>query len=89
VVTKLYADDTLNWAKTLGGSSNDGAQSVTETSDGGLAIAGYTDSYGLIAKLNADSTLNWAWTLGNSLGLGEYAYSVIETSDGKPGRGGN
>jgi len=88
LITKLYADGTLNWAKTLGGSSDDVAQSVIETSDGGLVVAGYTNSYStgsdycLIAKLDADGTLNWARTLGNSLGLDDYAYSVIETSDG-------
>jgi len=34
------------WSQTYGGTRSDAAYSLIETSDGGFAIAGYTDSFG-------------------------------------------
>jgi hypothetical protein len=35
-----------NWNKTYGGTKNDGAFNVIQTSDGGYAVAGFTSSFG-------------------------------------------
>jgi hypothetical protein len=34
------------WSQTYGGTESDYGRSVVETSDGGYAVAGHTDSYG-------------------------------------------
>jgi len=34
----------IEWQKSLGGSGNDYANSITQTSDGGYVVAGYTNS---------------------------------------------
>jgi arginine repressor len=44
LIVKLDAKGNLVWRKTLGGSSNDFAQSIQQTKDGNYIIAGYTDS---------------------------------------------
>jgi hypothetical protein len=76
------------WSKTWGGTGDEYARALVQTSDGGYAVAGYTDSTGLTAGL-ADQTLvkydssgieQWSKTWG---GTGyEYAYALVHTSDG-------
>ncbi|MEO0250292.1 MAG: delta-60 repeat domain-containing protein, partial [candidate division WOR-3 bacterium] len=74
------------WAKTYGGPGYDLANSVTQTSDGGCAVAGVTQSFGaggsdfLVIRLNPDGSVAWAETYGGT--GGDAAYSIIQTSDG-------
>ncbi|MEO0179772.1 MAG: hypothetical protein ABIM74_10385 [candidate division WOR-3 bacterium] len=86
LVLKLNSDGSLAWARTFGGTSSENAWSITQTSDGGYAVAGGTWSFSaggydfLVLKLNSDGSLAWARTYG---GLdGDHAYSIIQTSDG-------
>lgn len=79
--------------KTLGGSKNESAQSITKTLDGGYAILGYTQSldgdienktnesydYWLL-KFDAINTLQWQKTFGGS--DDDRGSSIIQTSDG-------
>ena len=44
-VVKLDANGNLQWTTTIGGPESDGGNSLTQTSDGGYAIAGYTESF--------------------------------------------
>ena len=74
------------WAMLYGGSGNDWANSVQQTSDGGYIVAGYTESFGeglwdiWILKLSFAGDIEWQWTYG---GLqNEEAYSIQETGDG-------
>jgi len=82
----------LDFVKTLGGTKNESAQSVIKTSDGGYAIAGFTQSidgditdksienfdYWLL-KFDADDNLQWTKTYGGT--NDEKAYKIIQTSD--------
>jgi len=85
-VIKLDANGNLQWTKTIGGPSDDWGFSLIQTSDGGYAIAGYTESFGAgeddvyVVKLDANGNLQWTKTIG---GPGnEAGASLIQTSDG-------
>ncbi len=45
-VAKLDNEGNITWDKTYGGSSYDEANSIIQTTDGGYAVAGRTESYG-------------------------------------------
>jgi hypothetical protein len=92
-ILKLNSDGTKAWDKSYGGSGNDFAFSVQQTSDGGFIVAGYTDSSDgditdgniggndiWILKLNNDGTKAWDKSYGGS-GYDE-AKSIQQTSDG-------
>jgi hypothetical protein len=74
------------FAKTYGGTDDDGAYSVQQTSDGGYIVAGRTWSFGagdydiFLIKTDANGNVQWAKTYG---GTGdEWAFYVQQTSDG-------
>jgi len=84
----VKADSSGNekWSKTFGGENDDEAYSVIQTSDGGHALAGYTDSYGAggedfwLVKTDSSGNMEWSENFG---GTGsDMACSVIQTSDG-------
>jgi hypothetical protein len=95
-VVKLNASGDIVWQKCLGGSNNDSANSIQQTSDGGYIVAGSTQStdgdvtgfhlgnYGSpdvwVVKLNASGNIEWQKCLGGS--GQEYADSIQQTSDG-------
>jgi hypothetical protein len=73
------------WSRTYGGTSADRASSLVVASDGGYAMAGYTNSFGAggqdfwLVKTDADGKAFWAKTYG---GTGnDKAYSLVVTSD--------
>jgi hypothetical protein len=76
----------VTFAKTYGGTSNDWATSVQQTSDGGYIVAGLTISFGaglsdvFLVKTDASGNLQWAKTYGGT--GGDLASSVQQTSDG-------
>jgi hypothetical protein len=83
---KTNASGNLQWAKTYGGTSEDWASSVQQTSDGGYIVAGYTASFGagggdvFLVKIDTFGNLQWVKTYG---GTGsDQARSVQQTSDG-------
>jgi uncharacterized delta-60 repeat protein len=86
LLLKMNSSGSLTWARTFGGAGYEEALSMTQTSDGGYAVAGYTESFGagygdcLILKLASDGSLIWARTLGGT--SSEYPNSIIQTSDG-------
>ncbi|MFC5047810.1 hypothetical protein ACFSTE_00205 [Aquimarina hainanensis] len=83
----------IEWVKTYGGSNEDNALSVVETTDGGYAVAGYTqsidgditgktatDSDFWLLKLSPSGEILWNKTYG---GTGdERAEKIIQTNDG-------
>jgi len=72
------------WNKTFGGTSNDGAWSVQQTSDSGYILAGYTYSYGAglvdawLIKTDSNGNKQWDKTFGSS---STFKF-VQQTSDG-------
>jgi hypothetical protein len=85
-VVKLDSSGNVQWTKTMGGSSNDGAVSIIQSSDGGYVVAGYTYSFGAggwdiyVVKLDSGGNIVWTKTIGGS-NL-DVAYSIIQSSDG-------
>lgn len=81
---KTDSSGNLEWPGSAGGSANEEARSIVQTSDAGYAIAGHTESGGdadfWLIKINDVGVKQWDKTYG-----GEYddnAYSMIQTSDG-------
>ena len=84
-VLKLSLAGVIEWQHAYGGSGDDVAYSVQETSDGGYVVAGYTYSFGAgesdywILKLTSEGDVEWQFTYG---GIGDdAAYAIQETSD--------
>jgi PKD repeat protein len=85
-VVKLDSAGVIQWKKALGGSGNDLAQSIQQTTDGGYIVFGYTTSndgdvsgnHGYVdywmVKLNSSGTIQWQKTLG---GTGQEGYNNI------------
>jgi uncharacterized delta-60 repeat protein/uncharacterized repeat protein (TIGR02543 family) len=74
------------WARTYGGSGDDYALFIQQTSDGGYIIAGNTSSFGAggfdiwVLKLSSTGTIDWQRTYGGS--SSDYALSIQQTNDG-------
>jgi hypothetical protein len=85
-VVKLYSDGSIQWTKTMGGSLTDEARSIIQSSDGGFAVAGNTQSFGAglndiyVVKLDSGGNVLWTKTIGG--GSDDQARSIIQSSDG-------
>ena len=84
----IKTDDTgeMEWSKTYGGLESDIGVAVQQTSDGGYAVLGYTDSFGagmldiwLIRTESSGDTL-WTKTIGDTLRQAGKSFQI--TSDG-------
>jgi hypothetical protein len=77
----------MEWNQTYGGSRDDSAKSMVQTSDWGYAIAGDTESYGvsftdfLLVKTDSLGNMEWNKTYDAIKGR-DYVRSVVQTSDG-------
>ncbi len=91
-IVKLNSLGNLVWQKMLGGTNIDFPSSVIQTTDGGYAMAGYTESddgdvsghignYDFwIVKLTSTGALQWTKTLGGT--ASDISRSIIQTTDG-------
>lgn len=92
-VVKIDSSGDIQWQKCLGGSGQDEASSIMQTSDGGYIVAGYsilshdgdlTDCYGQedywVVKLDSTGYIEWQKSLGGS--NSDQAFSVKQTFNG-------
>jgi uncharacterized delta-60 repeat protein len=86
LVLKLNSMGSVEWQKTYGGSASEWARSVVQTSDGGYAIAGYTNSFGAggddfwLLRLNSSGSIVWQKAYGGI--YDDCGESMQQTSDG-------
>jgi type II secretory pathway pseudopilin PulG len=85
-IIKLDKNGNKVWEKTYGGSGDDSASSIQQTSDGGYIVAGWTRSFGAggsdiyIIKLDGNGNSVWERTYGGI--KDDEAYSIQQTTDG-------
>ncbi len=85
-VLKLNSTGGIVWQRTYGGTGNDGARSIQQTTDGGYIVAGYTGSFGAgsndlwVLKLDSAGGIVWQRTYGGT--DDDAARSIQQTSDG-------
>jgi hypothetical protein len=91
-VVKLNSTGNIEWQKTLGGTGDDTANSIQQTSDGGYIVAGQTNSTNgdvlsnignndfWIVKLNNLGTIQWQKTFGTT--ENDFLPNIIQTSEG-------
>ncbi|MCK9447722.1 MAG: T9SS type A sorting domain-containing protein [Bacteroidales bacterium] len=91
-IVKLDDSGSVQWQKSLGGTGEDVATSIQQTSDGGYIVAGYSYSndgdvsgnHGFndywVVKLNYSGNIQWQKSLGGS--HRDYAFSIQQTTDG-------
>ncbi len=74
------------WSKTYGGQSNDIAHALVQTSDGGYALAGQTNSFGAglsdvwLVKTDANGNMEWNQTYGGA--NDDWAEALVQTNNG-------
>ena len=91
-IVKLNRNADIEWEKTYGGSNNDEAKNIQQTTDGGYIVVGHTKSVNgdisnnhgstdiWLLKLNSNGSLNWQKTYGGS--DYEYTNCIKQTNDG-------
>jgi hypothetical protein len=85
-LVKTDSNGNMQWSRTYGGVGGDIANCVVQTSDGGYAIAGSTNSSGAgqydfwLVKTDSNGNMQWNQTYGWI--WTDQAYSVVQTSDG-------
>jgi hypothetical protein len=91
-VVKLDSSGNIQWQKCLGGSDDDQANSIQQTTDGGYIVAGATMSTDgdvsgnngsadfWVVKLDSSGNIQWQKCLGGS--DMDSAYSILQSTDG-------
>lgn len=83
---KMDSAGIVQWSRAFTGSNNDLGYSITQTSDGGFILTGFTYSFGIgnedviVIKTDSSGNLQWTKTYG-----GQYAdrgYDIKQTTDG-------
>lgn len=85
-VLKYNSSGTVSWSRTFGGEDHDIGEAVVQTSDGGYAICGSTQSFGAggsdiyLIKITSTGTVQWNVVYGTD--TNDYAYDLKQLSDG-------
>ena len=90
-VLKFDSENILQWSKTFGGTGDDRGRDIIQTTDGGFAIIGSSDSSDedlsenagaqdyWVTKLDSSGNLSWQKSFGYS--GSDNGFSVIQTND--------
>jgi len=85
-LVKTDSSGNHEWDKTYGGTSDDWAASVTQTSDGGFATVGFTESFAAGGRdvwlVKTDSAGNHEWNKTYGGAAWDEGFSVIQKHDG-------
>jgi len=75
------------WSRTYGGPDNDNATAVIQTSDGGYALAGRTESFSAdnsvlcwLIKVDSSGNMEWNQTYGGQ--VDDVAWAIVEATNG-------
>jgi uncharacterized Fe-S cluster protein YjdI len=85
-ILKMDANGDIAWEKRYGGSGEDIAHSIRQTSDGGYIVAGESNSFGggdkdvWVLRIASTGAIQWQKTYGTNTSE-DFAYSVQQTSD--------
>lgn len=85
-LVKFDENGNIVWSKTWGGVNGDYSRSITSTSDGGVAVTGYTNNFDagisdlFLSKYDSDGNLSWVKVWGSA--DIEYGRDLYQTSDG-------
>ncbi len=83
---KTNASGNMTWSKAFGGTNDDMAESVQQTSDGGYIITGETISFGAslwdVYLVKADASGNMTWSKAFGGANHDLVRSIQQTSDG-------
>lgn len=85
-ILKLSPDGQVEWQKTYGGTWDEEANSILETSDGGYIVVGATSSFTMgmrdiwVLKLSPDGQVEWQSSFGTQ--VDDVGWSVDEVSAG-------
>jgi len=85
-LAKTDAFGNMIWNQTYGGTGEDVAYALVQTTDGGYALAGWTTSFGdgnpfaWLVKTDSAGDMQWNSTCGG--GHCEYAWDLVQTTDG-------
>lgn len=86
LIIKVNANGDTLWTQVIGGSENEEANSIQNTSDGGFIIAGYTESYPVGSKncylVKTDEYGDTIWTRSYGGPDDDYLHAVKQTADG-------
>ncbi|MBI5218692.1 MAG: hypothetical protein HY958_07175 [Bacteroidia bacterium] len=85
-LVKTDANGIIQWSRTYGSTLDETGKSITQTTDGGYIMAGYTTGFGgagaediYIVKTTPDGTLSWSKVIGGV--VTDIANYVEETND--------
>jgi hypothetical protein len=83
-LVKTDSAGNMMWNQTYGGTQTEEEYSMVETSDGGYALLGWTNSFGAcdywLVKTDSTGNMMWNQTYGGS--LADIGYAVVQTVDG-------
>ncbi len=85
-IVKLDSSGNIAWQKAFGGSADDLAFAIQQTSDSGYIVAGRTSSYGVggvdfwVLRLDSIGNIIWQRTYGG--GSTDWAFGVRQTNEG-------
>jgi hypothetical protein len=85
-LVKTDSSGNMMWNKTYGGTRDDEVRALVQTDDEGYALVGWTVSFGVgdcdfwLVKTDAAGNMQWNRTYGGT--LNDYAYALVQTTDG-------